>query len=231
MIDVVKSLGIQSWTLRGSKTNAEVIVKVKECGLAAIELCPAHVNLKDPASFDGVIKLYRDAGVKITSIGVMSFAGDEAAERNYFEFARKAGFKFIMAEEYDVRLGIHNHGGRHWLGCSQMLSEVFAKSSPRIGLCLDTAWALDSGEDPVKMAETFGKRLYGVHIKDFVFDRAGKPQDVVVGTGNLNLPALYQAMKKFDFSGCAILEYEGDTNNPVPTVRQCVEAVRKQMKG
>jgi S1-C subfamily serine protease len=46
-------------------------------------------------------------------------------------------------------------------------------------------------------------------VKDFTFDRAGKHQDVVVGTGNLDLPKLFAAMGKANFSGNVILEYEG----------------------
>jgi sugar phosphate isomerase/epimerase len=107
-----------------------------------------------------------------------------------------------------------------------MLRHVFKTTSPRIGLCLDTAWALDSGEDPVKMTREFGGRLYGLHVKDFVFDRAGKPEDVIVGTGNLDLSGLVEACREVDFNGYAVLEYEGDVENPVPAVRKCVEAVR-----
>ena len=136
-----------------------------------------------------------------------------------------------LAEEYDVRLGIHNHGGRHWLGNVQMLSEVLGKCSDRIGLYMDTAWALDSGEDPVAMAEKFGGRLFGLHIKDFTFDRARHPEDVVAGTGNLDLPKLYAALKKMNFQGCAVSEYEGDVNDPVPAVKKCVQVIKQRMKG
>ena len=43
--------------------------------------------------------------------------------------------------------------------------------------------------------------------------------------------SLYDALKKIDFDGCAVLEYEGDVNDPVPAVSRCVQAVRQQMKG
>jgi sugar phosphate isomerase/epimerase len=169
---------------------------------------------------------------------------NEAAESKFFECARRAGAKFMavdfavdqvpagfrtaekLADKFDVRLAIHNHGGRHWLGCCEILRHVFANTSARIGLCLDTAWALASGEDPVKMAAEFTARLYGLHVKDFVFDRAGKPEDVVVGTGALDLAGLVAAAKKINFSGYAVLEYEGDVENPVPAVKKCVAAVR-----
>jgi sugar phosphate isomerase/epimerase len=110
-----------------------------------------------------------------------------------------------------------------------MLQHVFANTNDRIGLCLDTAWALDAGEDPLFLIEKFAKRLYGLHLKDFVFDRARKPQDVVVGTGNLDLKKISAALAQANFSGFAVLEYEGEPANPVPAVSQCVQAIKKIM--
>jgi sugar phosphate isomerase/epimerase len=242
-MDAGKELAVQSYCFRGFKSNEEVADKVLECGLRKLELCAVHADFTDESGFDAVIDTYRKRGVEIVSIGVQGFKNDPATERKYFEFVKRAGVRVMsanftadsvpdsvrsaeaLAGEYDVRLGIHNHGGRHWLGSSQALTMVFGWAGARVGLMLDTAWALDSGEDPVKMAEAFGDRLVGVHIKDFVFDRARKPEDVVVGTGNLDLPGLLATMKKVGCTGPAILEYEGDVENPVPALKQCVEAV------
>lgn len=245
-MNIGEELAVQSYCFRHFKDNTEVAGKVKDCGLSRIEVCAVHADFADESCFDGVIEAYRSQDVQIIGIGVQGFNNDADKERKFFEFAKRAGIKTIsanfnpgttpdsfktaekLADEFDINLAIHNHGGRHWLGSTQMLKEVFSKTGPRIGLMLDTAWALDSHEDPVKMAQTFGDRLYGVHIKDFVFDRAGKPEDVVVGTGNLDLPGLFKVMKEANFSGSPILEYEGDVENPVPALRECVEAVRKE---
>ncbi|MDH7570772.1 MAG: TIM barrel protein, partial [Armatimonadota bacterium] len=168
-MNIMQELGIQSFCFRGSQTNEEVIARLKECGLSKIELCQKHVDFTDESRFDEVIALYRNAGVQIVSIGVQRFANDPAKEESYFRFAQKAGARFIsadfalnsvpeayrtaerLAERYDIRLAIHNHGGRHWLGTDAMLAHVFSQTNDRIGLCLDTAWAIDSRLDPVKM--------------------------------------------------------------------------------
>jgi inosose dehydratase len=236
-------MGVQSYCFRNFKDNATVAKMVRECGLTRIELCGVHANFSQPDTFDAVIKTYRDAGVQIVSLGVNRITGDESADRPQFEFLRRCGARFMsvdfplgnlvaalrvaekLAAEYDVRLGIHNHGGRHALGCGAVLEWVFKQCNERVGLCMDTAWALDSGEEPVKWVERFGPRLVGLHLKDFTFDRARKPEDVVIGTGNLKLGALAASLQKIGFDGYTILEYEGDANQPVPAVIACRKAL------
>jgi len=244
MIDITTNLGAQSYCFRHFTDNLKVIELLNECGLKQIELCGVHADFADVSSFDGVIETYQNSGVEIVAIGVQGFAGDAEREEKYFEFAKRAGCRFIsadfdiavapeafavaeaLADKYDINLAIHNHGGRHWLGNAQTLENIFKNTGQRIGLCLDTAWALDAREDPIAMIEQFGNRLYGLHIKDFVFDRDGAPEDVVVGSGNLDLTKMLSALKSVNFDGYAVLEYEGDVENPVPALQKCVKAVR-----
>jgi len=64
-------------------------------------------------------------------------------------------------------------------------------------------------------------------VKDFVFDRAGKVEDVTVGEGNLDLPAMLELLGEIGFDGYFTLEYEGDVDNPVPAVAKCVQVIRE----
>lgn len=238
-------IGVQSYCFRGFKENDKVADLVRQIGVARLELCAVHINFNDPSGFARIIDTYKAKGVSIPSIGVEGFANNIATERNRFEFCKLAGAKVIscdfnlaatpanyrtaekLADEYNINLAIHNHGGQHWLGCAAMIEHVLKNTSPRIGLCLDTAWALDSRENPVAMAERFADRLYGVHIKDFIFNRNRTPEDVVVGQGNLDLPKFMAVLAKCPKLESVVLEYEGDVNNPVPALSQCVQAMRK----
>ena len=245
---IADEMGVQSYCFRAFTDNAKVAELVRKCGLSRIELCGVHIDFDDTATHESIIKTYRDGGVEVCSIGVENIGADDAALRRRLEFCKASGAKVItvsfapaitgaqldaagkMAAGYGVRFAIHNHGGRHWLGNSETLDHVFDQAEQRgddqLGLCLDTAWALDAGEDPVAMAERFASRLYGIHIKDFVFDRARKPEDVVVGTGNLDLPKLIQVAEGAGFDGACVLEYEGDVDDPVPALSGCVKAVK-----
>ncbi len=243
MKNLTSRLGIQSYCFRGFKELSTVLPRLKACGVATVELCGVHVDFLKPDDVAAKIALCRAAGVSIASIGVERFAANLPRERALAEFMRQAGGGVIsvdfepgagreifraaeqVADEYNLRLAIHNHGGRHWLGSTQMLAQVFAHTSPRIGLCLDTAWALDSHEDPIAMAEKFGDRLYGVHLKDFIFDRAGKPADTILGEGNLDLPKMLRLLENNPNTESLIIEYEGDIQDPVPALTKCVQKI------
>mgnify|MGYP000919390250 CR=1 FL=1 len=241
------SFGIQSWCFRNFKTIPEFTARLKETGVKATELCGVQADFNKPELFDDVIAQFKQADVKILSIGVQLLAG-KPEERNYFEFCKKAGVKYMsvnfqpagmwdafkqaekLAEEYDIQLGIHNHGGAHWLGNTAILEHIFKNTGKRIGLTLDTAWAIDARQDPIKMVETFGDRLVGIHVKDFTFTSDRMFHDVVVGTGNLKLPAFVDAVNKVGFKGFTVIEYEGDVENPVPALTDCVKILNGLIK-
>lgn len=243
---IADTLGVQSYCFRGFKENDKVAQLVKQIGLSHIEVCAVHADFSNPAAFKDVVKVYDDAGVKIVSIGVQTFVGDPA-ERAWFQCAQAAGAKHISAhfqidsyqtavpatarlcEEFGIRVGIHCHGGYMFGGSPDVIRHLIDLGQGHIGLCIDTAWAMQIGPhqgNPVQWVEQFKDSLFGVHIKDFVFDRDAQWHDVVVGTGNLKLPDFLAALKAANFDGMCVLEYEGDVDNPVPALKDCVNQVR-----
>ncbi len=244
MFDLSNNLGVQSYCFRNFKPIPDLIAQIKALGLTRTEVCGVHIDFNDDSKFDATLAQFRTAGIQISSIGVQTFRGDPAEER-WFEFARAAGCRMIsmtfdlkalpavipttekLAEKYDMLLGIHNHGGYHWLGNLDMVTHILGNTGPRVGLCLDTAWAMQSGEDPLKWAEKLHAKLFGVHVKDFTFDRAGKWTDVIVGTGNLKLKELLSFATSAPKMAAITLEYEGDVSNPGPKLKECVAAVRR----
>jgi sugar phosphate isomerase/epimerase len=242
MFNLSSQLGIKSYSFRTIKEIPDLIDAIKECAVDGIDLSACHVNYDDVAEQEKLIALLGGAGIRISGIGVVNLQSDEAFNRRFFEFAQRSQCGLVslsfepqhhedvikmverFCDEYGVRAAIHNHGGRHWLGNTTALRYVFGKSSDRIGLCLDTAWCLQAGGNPVEWLEIFGERLYGVHFKDFVFTREGKNQDIVVGQGALDLPAFIEKFRTLPFDGSAVVEFEGE--DPVQQSARCVTAIR-----
>ena len=238
--------GVQSWCFHHFKDNPTVAQKVIEVGLNKIELCDIHTDFAKPELFGEVVNTYKDAGVSIISLGVQTFEGNDV-EKNWFECAALAGAKHISAHlkieshtkaitkirawsrEYGIRVGIHCHGGYMFGGSPDVLDYLVALGGPEIGVCIDTAWAMQIGPqqgNPVEWAKRYAGRVYGVHFKDFVFAPNGQWSDVVVGTANLDLPAFVAALTDNGFDGMAVIEYEADVENPVPALKKCVDSMR-----
>ena len=245
MNDIKNTLAVQSWCFRAFKAVPQLIEQIKKVGVTSTELCGVHCDFNDESKHDTVIDQFRVAGMKIVSIGVEGFWGDEAAFEKRFKFAQRAGAKRMavsfplenhlesikviekLAEKYDVFCGIHNHGGWDWLGSRGALKYVFSHSGKRLGLELDVAWAMQAGENPIQMAEQFVDRLYGVHFKDFIFDRAGHGADVIVGEGNLDVKALVQIVRTKAPDHCvSVIEYEADESNPAAAITKCAQAIK-----
>ncbi|NKB69262.1 MAG: TIM barrel protein [Candidatus Latescibacteria bacterium] len=238
--------GVQSFCFRNFKDNADVAQKVKEIGLDKIEVCAVHADFNDPASWKDTVKTYNDAGVAVVSIGVQTFTGAQS-DRDFFECAALAGARHISCHfqidtytkaigqvrawcrEFDIKVGIHCHGGYSFGGQPDVLRHLIALGAPEVGLCIDTAWAMQIGPrlgDPVRWAKDFAKHVHGVHYKDFTFGTDGMWTDTVVGEGNLDLKGFIDALEAGGFDGMAVIEYEADPENPVPALKACVEAMR-----
>ncbi len=240
--DLDSRLGVKSFSFRHIKANADVAAAVKQCGVNAIDLSACHVDYDDPAQQEQAIDAYREAGVTLSGIGVVTLKNDEAFNRRFFEFARKAGCTLVscgfdpddhedtlriaqtLCDRHSMRIAIHNHGGKHWLGNSTILEHLFRRTGPNVGLCLDTAWCIQAGESPLKWVERFGDRLFGLHLKDFRFDPDGRYHDTVVGAGALDLPGFLAGLRGVPALESAVVEYEGD--DAVNTTARCVEAIR-----
>jgi sugar phosphate isomerase/epimerase len=239
-------IAIQSWCLRAFKPLPQFLEQLKSIGVSATELCGIHADFNAPPTFPAIADQFSKAKVQIVAIGVEAMTGEPNHDRSKFEFCKAVGAKNMsftfspdvwfdgkiknverLADEYDIRCGIHNHGGGDWLGNAAILKHVFSRTTKNIGLHMDTAWALAASQDPLQWTEQFADRLSGIHIKDFTFDRAAHPSDVIIGSGNLDLPKLITLLKKINFSGPLVIEYEGDESNPQPALTQCVAVLKK----
>jgi len=246
-ITAARDFGVQSYCFRNFKDNSKVAEMTRKIGVRKIELCGVHADFDDVDGFKKVLGIYRAAGVEVVSIGVQTFVGDAAREKKWFQCAQAAGAKHIsghftigafqtavpatarLCEEFNVRIGIHCHGGYSFGGSADVLEHLVKLGGPKIGINLDTAWCMQLGPygNPVEwVREKFKGKIFGVHYKDFVFDRRGQWSDTVVGEGNLDLPAFVAALEETGFDGMAVMEYEADPENPVPALTECVQKMR-----
>ena len=117
-----------------------------------------------------------------------------------------------------IPLGYHNHMGS--LGeRPEELDQIMSLSDPRyVKLELDIAHYFQGGGDPVKAIEKFSDRLLFMHIKDVERLPSEKNSQhsyrwVELGHGLVDVAAVFEALRKINFRGWAIVELDGVPDN------------------
>ncbi|NOZ56328.1 MAG: sugar phosphate isomerase/epimerase [Calditrichaeota bacterium] len=231
-------LGMQSYSLRKMSVQ-EAIGKVHELGLRYIEIFPGHFPPdSDDAAVDELKALLNQKSVTFDAYGVVPFGADKEANRVYFEFAKKMGFKTMSAdpspdsfdnldelvEEYGVKLAIHNHGPKSRYATPEDILKAVEGHHKWIGACIDTGHFLRAGVDPVEAVHALKDRLYGVHVKDWAGVEGEWP---VFGEGKLDFVSFFRALKEVGFDGFCSIEYEAHPDDVMPYLTKCVEVTRE----
>lgn len=233
-------MGLQSYSLRGLTSNGKAdidkaLAATKQLGLSFWEAYPAHIPT-DAGTAAEFKKRCADQGVTVLGYGVNHFSKNHDANRKYFEFARALGLTYLSADpdpdsfdsldklvaEYEVAVGIHNHGPGHRYDKIDKIAAVIKDHHPRIGCCVDTGHFLRSREDPVRAVEVFGKRTYGVHLKDVKDAKTF----TVLGKGDLRTADLLQALARIQYGYCLAIEYEEHPESPVDEIRECLDVAK-----
>jgi sugar phosphate isomerase/epimerase len=241
------AMGIQSYSLRHYTFEAALDI-VQGLGLRHVEWIPEtklgpiafgdHFRVtEDGAAIDAALAACAQRGVAISAHGVNGVS-DAAEAQRLFAFAERARIPVLTimpsaeaipeldalcAAHPDVRLAIHNHGPHlPWETVEEILEAIDGRH-PNLGACVDTGHYIRSGVDPVEAIRRFGKRVHGVHLKDFV--AAGAFADgCILGDGKLALEGVFAELRAVEFSGALSIEYEENAENVVPDLVACLEA-------
>lgn len=169
---------------------------LEEAGLAVVAMS-GHVNLMDEeriADFVDNIELAHllSAPVIVSSVGEAHLkdrtsAGDDLVASNIRSF-------LPLLEKYDMHLVLETHG-EHGTA-TRLASIVDLVSSPRVGICYDTANAIFYGDvKGVEDVEANAGMIDYVHIKD----KAGERTEwnfPALGDGYVDFPSILSALDR-----------------------------------
>jgi sugar phosphate isomerase/epimerase len=204
-LEKVKGFGIRDVELAGTYNLSPE--KFKEM-LKANGLNPVSGHFPFDAyrtNLAGVVKDAKTLGVKYAGCAWIPHEGafDEKECREAAAVFNKAGE--ALAKE-GIKFFYHAHGFEfepH--GNGTLLDLLFAETNPRhVSYQMDVLWVVFPGQDPVKLLEKYGKRWELMHLKDLkkgvatgsLSGKTDVANDVVLGTGQMNWPAILAAAKK-----------------------------------
>lgn len=236
-------LGVASYSLR-KLSRADAIKAIQKLDVHHLSVKEYHLKYtSSPEEIDAAKKEFAAAKIKIASGGNIDLKGDDATLRKMFEYAKAAGMPMMvcapsaatlpkvekLVKEFNIRTAIHNHGpeDKHFPTPQSVLDAV-KNMDPRMGLCIDIGHTVRTGADVVESIRVAGQagRLFDLHVKDLKDLKDSKSQ-VAVGEGAMPIKEVFQALKKMNFKGGAMLEYEINADNPVPGMEASFAHMRK----
>lgn len=166
-----------------------------------------------------------DLGLAIPSV-FADFNGKPDQAKRLFEFWKGFGTEVIVAEppegsfdmleklceEYTMRLALHNHQkgqSKYW--SPDIVLEVCANRSERIGACADGGQWARSGLDPVECLRKLQSRIIAFHLKDVLKKGDLNSRNTVIGEGQADCAKTLKELKRLDYRGLITIDFEHDT--------------------
>lgn len=239
-------LGVASYSLRQFSRNL-AIKSIKSFGVEYVNIKEFHLPyVASPENIDRGRKEFESNGLKILGGGTVNFAKEDDADiRAYFEYAKRAGMPLMVAapthktlpmlekfvKEYDIKIAVHNHGPEDkWFPSSRDALAMMKNMDPRMGVCCDIGHESRAGKDILETLEIAGPRLLDMHVKDLK-NALGKDSQCDVGEGILPIVAIFKYLKKTQYTGGVMLEYEINGDNPVMGMAKSFAYMRGVLAG
>ncbi len=239
-------LGVASYSFREFSRHL-AIQNTKKLNTPYINIKEFHLALNStPEEIKKARAEFEKAGLIILGGGNVSFQkNDEADIRSKFEYAKLAGMPLLVCapthetlpkmekyvKEYNIKIAVHNHGpeDKHFPTPESVL-EAVKNMDPRCGLCMDIGHSARTGADLVDSVRKAGPRLLDMHVKDLK-DAKERDSQVPVGDGVLPIPGIFAELKKMNYQGGVMLEYEVDADNPMPGMQKSFSYMRGVLAG
>jgi sugar phosphate isomerase/epimerase len=238
-------LGLASYTTRNLDLD-KTIDMAKRLQLEAISLKQDfHLPMDLPAEEQkAVAKKVRDSGLDFYACGVIYMKTVNEVKKA-FEFAKNVGIHLIvsvpnhelldlteqMVKEYDIAVGIHNHGPTDKLYPTPSSAyELVKKRDKRLGVCIDLGHTQRCGIDPSEEILKVADRLADFHFKD-VTASEDKGTTIEMGRGVVDIPKILRTLDTIGYNKNAAFEFEKDPENPLPGLAETVGYLRGVIRG
>ena len=133
-----------------------------------------------------------------------------------------------------VQLVFHNHVGTYVETEEETCRLLDVTDASLVGWCLDCGHLTYGGGDALRMLEKYGERVGYVHIKDVdgnVLQRALQERwsfhnalkafiFAKLGHGIVNIPAVIQALKEYEYDGWVVIEQDTTPDTPTLVARE-----------
>jgi L-ribulose-5-phosphate 3-epimerase len=111
-----------------------------------------------------------------------------------------------------MRLALHNHQkGQSDYWSPEIVLEVCANRSQRLGACADVGQWARSNLDPVECLRKLDGRIISFHLKDVLKKGDLHSRNTVMGEGQADCANTLEELKRQGYNGVITIDFEHDT--------------------
>ncbi len=245
-------IGVQAWTFRQFELP-DMIACMDELGLKHLELGylgKSGLHPDDQGKTTQTVELCKKHDIRVEVFNAkFPPEADIDVQRPIFDLAKQLGSNVIsgglgvnrlgildrLAEEYDMKIGMHNHGPGGILSDVEAIRKILEPHSSRIGLCVDTGHYLRLPLNPIEVMEAFKNCVHAIHLRDMDPDKdpikgdGGNYVEYIVGEGPLDLEGMLKLLLDWEYQGTIGLEYKPNADNPMSDIRTALGHIEKTL--
>lgn len=239
-LDIIKGNGITDIEFSNlfGKTAADLRKMIDEKGIYCSSFGVGYDDLVNKTA--EVAQNAKTLGASYVRVAGIPHAAPGGAGPGVFtlEEAQKAIDDFnrvgkILKEEYGLGFIYHNHGFEFQpYGDGTLYDLIVTRTDPKyVSFEMDILWAFFPGQDPAGLLRKYGSRYKALHLKDLRKGVKGNlsggtsaDNDVVLGTGQIDLPAVLKAARA---AGIRHYYIEDESNAVMEQVPQSIAYLKK----
>jgi sugar phosphate isomerase/epimerase len=234
-LEKVKSFGIKDVELAGTYNLSPEKFKelLDQNGLKAVS---GHFPFdRYDTDLDNVVKEAKALGLKYAGCAWITHTGDftEKDCRKAIQVFNRAGAAF--AKE-GMRFFYHTHGYEFQKFENGTLFDLLVRETDRklVSFEMDVFWIVHPGQNPVALLEKYGDRFKLMHVKDMkkgtqtglLTGKSDVTNDVALGTGQIDYPAILKAAKKVGIKHYFIEDESPTSAEQIPVTLKYLEKVK-----
>ena len=235
-LDIVKGNGITDIEFSSlfGKTADEIRKLMDERGIHCSSFGVSYDDMVNKT--DEVAKNAKALGASYVRVAGIPHQGTftlENAQKAVEDFNK---YGKILKEKYGLEFIYHNHGFEFVPYQDGTLYDYLVKNTdPRyVSFELDILWAFFPGQDPALLLNKYGSRYRALHLKDLKKGVAGhstggtsQENDVVLGTGQINIPDVMRAAIKVGVKHFYIEDESSSSLTQVPESIKYLNSLKK----
>jgi sugar phosphate isomerase/epimerase len=236
-LDMIKNLGITDIEFSNLfKQTPEALRQM--CDTTGIKCSSYGVSYDDLVNkTDEVGKTARTLGATFVRVSSIPYKGAFTLDNAKQAVADFNKYGKLLKDNYDLTFMYHNHGFEYQPYQDGTLYDYLMKNTePKyVSMELDILWAFLPGQDPAQLLDKYGRRYKALHMKDVkkgvergsLSGGTDKDNDVILGTGQIDIPAVIKAARKAGVKHYYIEDESSSSLTQVPESIKYLNSLQK----